>query len=414
VANTACSAGIWRTGLAFAFLLVSAIVPAQAQQATKYKVLHAFTGGNDGGGLWGSLLLDERGDIYGTTIAGGTKGKGGTAFKLTRGANGTWKETVLYNFCSLPGCADGGGSFAGLIFDGAGNLYGTTESGGAHVYGTVFRLTPSADGWKETLLHSFGFNKYGCCPQASLVMDSAGNLFGTASVAFELSTGGDGWKETVLHDFTGQNGDGSGAYTGLVLDAAGNLYGVTLHGGGGGCGGGCGTAYQLQPTTGGGWEEHILHDFDTGGDTMAFPDGPLLPGSIGNLYGTASVGGATGNGTVYRLTLESDGHWKATILHSFTGGANGIEPAAGVVMDKAGNLYGTTNAGGTTACGCGLIYKLAPNSNGKWTYTVLHRFTGFDGAGPNANLIMDSKGSLYGTTTTGGAGGNGVAFELAP
>jgi len=136
--------------------------------------------------------------------------------------------------------------------------------------------------------------------------------------------------------------------------------------------------------------------------------------SSGSLYGTTSGGGAFTSqcscGTVFKITPGSNGKWKETILHSFTLGAGGEGPSAGVVMDNAGNLYGTTSAGGSS-CGCGLIYKLAPGSNGKWTYTVLHRFTGADGAGPNANLILDSNGNLYGTTTTGGAG---VAFELTP
>ena len=387
---------------------------SSAWAGSKYKVLHAFTGGNDGGGLYSGLLLDRQGNVYGTTVAGGPKGKGGTAFKLTPRANGKWAVAVLYNFCSEPECRDGGGPIAGLIFDAAGNLFGTTESGGAHVYGTVFKLTPGADGWKETVLHSFGFNKYGCCPQASLVMDNAGNLFGTAGVAFELSPGASGWKETVLHDFTGQNGDGSGAYAGVILDAAGNLYGETEGGGTSTrCGGGCGTAYQLQPVSAGGWKEHILHDFGAIGDG-AFPGGPLLLDSAGHLYGTTGVGGATGNGTVYRLTLQGDGHWKETILYSLTGGANGFEPGGGVVMDRTGNLYGTTINGGDANCGCGVVYKLSPGSNGKWTYTVLHRFAGTDGAQPAANLILDDKGNLYGTTITGGAGGYGVAFELTP
>jgi uncharacterized repeat protein (TIGR03803 family) len=241
-------------------------------------------------------------------------------------------------------------------------------------------------------------------------MDGAGALFGTASVAFELSPGSHGWKETVLHDFPSHKGDGSGPYA-VILDAAGNLYGETNMGGGGGCGGGCGTVYELQRTSGG-WKEHILHDFGTGGDNMAFPGGALLLDKTGNLYGTAG-GGTYAHGAVYRLTPQSNGHWKETILHSFTGGANGDGPGGGVVMDKVGNLYGTTIAGGT-GCDCGVVYKLAPGSNGKWKYTVLHRFTGYDGAQPGANLIIDGKGNLYGTTITGGMGGAGVAFEITP
>ncbi len=390
------------------------VLVGSALAAPKYQVLHAFTGGNDGGGLWSSLLLDKHGNLYGTTIAGGPKGKGGTAFKLSRRANGTWSQTVLYNFCSQSGCTDGGGAFGGLIFDAAANLYGTTESGGGRVYGTVFELTPGAHGWKETVLHNFGFDKLGCCPQATLVMDNAGNLFGTASVAFELSPGADGWKETVLHLFTGQHGDGEGAYAGLIMDAAGHLYGQTQHGGTSkNCDGGCGTVYELQRASGGGWKEHILHDFDTGGDDMAFPVGALLLDKTGSLYGTAG-GGTYADGAVYTLRKQPDGRWKAAIQYSFTGGANGDQPGGGVVMDKAGNLYGTTVAGGDPNCECGVVYKLEPQAGGKWKYTVLHTFAGYDGAQPAANVILDGKGNLYGTTITGGAGGAGVAFELNP
>ena len=399
---------------ATAFSLVALSLVTTAWAAPQYKVLHAFTGGTDGGGLWGSLVLDSRGNVYGTTISGGLKGKGGTAFKLSRQANGIWTKTVLYSFCSQPSCSDGGGPYAGLIFDALGNLYGTTESGGTHVYGTVFKLTPRADGWKEAVLHSFGFNSHGCCPHAGVVMDNAGNLFGTASVALELSPGTGGWKETVLHDFPNHQGDGSSPFAGLILDGAGNLYGTTEMGGTNTrCGGGCGTLYQLQPTSGG-WRERILRDFGAVGDG-AYPGvGALILDSAGNLYGTTGGGGAAGYGTVFELTQGANGRWKETILYSFAGGAKGVEPTAGVVMDKAGILYGTTNAGGTTSCGCGVVYKLAPSAGGKWTYTVLHRFTGFDGAGPNANLVLDSNGNLYGTTTSGGAGGAGVVFEITP
>jgi uncharacterized repeat protein (TIGR03803 family) len=198
------------------------------------------------------------------------------------------------------------------------------------------------------------------------------------------------------------------------MDAAGNLYGETEAGGTSSrCGGGCGTAYQLQPVSGGGWKEHILHDFGAIGDG-AFPGGALLLDRTGNLYGTTGVGGATGNGTVYKLTRQAHGHWKEHILYSFTGGATGIEPGGGVVMDKGGNLYGTTIAGGSPNCECGLVYKLSPGIGGKWNFKVLHTFVGSDGAQPAANLIQDDKGNLYGTTITGGAGGNGVAFELIP
>ena len=380
-----------------------------AWAGSKYKVLHAFGSGKDGAGLWAGLVLDGKGHLYGTTSGGGASGHG-TGFRLAPRPDGKWAETVLHNFNGN----DGSDPVGGLILDAAGSLYGATVlGGGPYKYGTIFELTKGSEGWKETILHRFGFSKYGCCPQASLVMDDAGNLFGTASVAFELSATADGWKETVLHDFTGQHGDGSDAYAGLILDAAGNLYGETAMGGTGtGCGGGCGTVYELQPTSAG-WKEHILHDFGTGGDNMAYPEGPLMLDKIGHLYGTAG-GGTYADGAVYKLTLQSDGRWKSTIIHSFTGGANGESVGGGVVMDKAGNLYGTTIAGGSPNCECGLVYKLSPGIGGKWIFKVLHTFVGTDGAQPVGELILDDKGNLYGNTITGGAGGYGVAFQLTP
>jgi uncharacterized repeat protein (TIGR03803 family) len=378
-------------------------------------VLHAFTGGNDGGSLWGSLLLDGRGNVYGTTNYGGAHG-GGTVFELVSRANGTWTLALLYNFCSQTGCQDGNASTAGLIFDTAGNLYGTTGLGGAYEYGTVFELTSqSGRAWEQTVLHSFDKQDGVTTPYAGVVMDPSGNLFGTgAGWAYELSPGSNGWTLTGLHSFTGENGDGSAPIAGVLLDPAGNLYGTTEHGGGSkSCGGGCGTVYQLHPIPDGSWKEHILHRFQARWDG-AFPGvGALVLDRVGNLYGTAD-GGNSRYGVIFRLSPGADGRWRETVLYNIPGGTGGESPGAGVVRDKAGNLFGTTIAGGDPKCGCGLIFKLAPQANGKWKYIVLHRFTGYDGAQPDANLVIDSKGNLYGTTAIGGAGGYGVAFELTP
>jgi uncharacterized repeat protein (TIGR03803 family) len=397
---------------AIAFLVLTAALTTTVWGAPKYEVLHAFGASKDGAGLYSGLALDRQGNVYGTTSGGGPYGYG-TVFQLTPHSNGTWTEAILHSFKNNG--QDGDDLNGGLILDAAGSLYGTaTLGGGPYKYGTIFKLTPGLGGWTLTVLHRFGFNKYGCCPQASLVMDNAGNLFGTAGAAFELSADADGWKETLLHDFTGENGDGFGPYAGVILDAAGNVYGTTERGGSGDVG----IVYRLRPSSGG-WKESVLHSFGAFHDDGQIPGvGALVSDASGNLYGTTSQGGRNtcvdvGCGTVFKLTPGAKGDWKETILYNFTDGANGAEPDAGVVMDKAGNLYGTTSAGGSS-CGCGLIYKLAPGSNGKWTYTVLHRFTGYDGAGPNANLILDDKGNLYGTTTTGGAGGYGVAFQLTP
>ncbi len=391
-------------------LFVLGLVP-DAQCAPKYKVLHAFAGGDDGGYLWGSLLLDSHGNVYGTTNYWGPYG-GGTVFELTPNADGPWTLAVLHGFCAQPGCADGNASTAGLIFDAAGSLCGTTGLGGAYEDGTVFELTPQSGGtWDETVLHSFDKEDGVTTPYAGVAMDPTGNLFGTgAGWAFELSPGSGGWTLTGLHEFTGKNGDGVGPLAGVIRDSAGNLYGTTEHGGTGKCGDGCGTAYKLHPTSRGRWKETILHSFQAGNDG-AFPGvGALTMDSSGNVYGTTDVGGA-GYGTVFRLTPNADGHWTETILYDIPGGAKGDEPSAGVVVDKAGSLFGTTIAGGVS--GCGVVFKLAPRGKGKWKYTVLHAFAGYDGCEPDANLILDSKGNLYGTTVQGGVG-YGVAFELIP
>jgi uncharacterized repeat protein (TIGR03803 family) len=388
------------------------ILASAAWAGPKYKVLHAFGAGKDGAGLWGSLLLNQKGKVYGTTTAGGSFG-GGIVFELTPKATGGWTETILHNFDGN----DGDGSNGALVFDPTGNLYGTTSFGGAFGYGTAFELSHGRDTWTENVLFSFPQppTGYGCCPYAGLIIDEVGNLYGTAGTAFELTLGSKGWTATVLHNFTGRHGDGSGPYAGVILDAAGNLYGTTERGGTGAAG----TVYQLRHTPSG-WKESVLHDFPSFHNDGQVPGvGALVSDDSGNLYGTTDQGGSNscvdvGCGTVFKLTAGSNGHWNETILYNFAGNAKGSGPGGGVVRDGAGNLYGTTVYGGTTSCDCGVVYKLAPNSKGKWEYTVLHRFTGYDGAQPDANLILDSKGNLYGTTATGGAGGAGVAFELIP
>jgi uncharacterized repeat protein (TIGR03803 family) len=379
-----------------------------AWSAPKYKVLHAFTGGSDGGTLWGSLLLDSRGNVYGTTSYGGDSG-GGTIFELTPKPGGGWSETTLWGFDGTDGTA----STAGLTFDSHGNLYGTTGSGGQRHYGTAFELTPQPGGtWTETVLHSFyPLDEGGCCPYAGVVADNASNLYGTVGGVFELSPGAAGWGYGVLHVFCEAN-DGCDAYAGVILDPIGNLYGTTEHGGGSqSCGGGCGTVYKLHPEADDSWKETILYSFQAGSDGAGPGVGALVLDGTGNLYGTTAGGGA-GYGVAFKLTPRSGGHWKETVLYAIPGGTKGDHPGAGVVMDKAGDLYGTTIAGGPT--GCGVVYKLAPQSNAKWKYTVLHGFTGADGCEPDANLILDNKGNLYGTAATGGAGGYGVAFEVTP
>jgi|HubBroStandDraft_2_1064218.scaffolds.fasta_scaffold13179_4 uncharacterized repeat protein (TIGR03803 family) len=225
---------------ALAVISIAQLPTSSTWAAPKYKVLHAFTGGNDGGGLYGGLALDSHGNVYGTTSGGGTYGQG-IVFQLTRGSNDKWSESVLHNFPSFPD--DGQGLTSSPALDLAGNLYGTTVGGGDHHSGVVFEL--AHDTLAESILYNFCTKPKcsdGGSPDAGLVIDKSGSLFGTANAAFELSPGGDGWKETALHDFTGQHGDGSEPSAGVILDAAGNLYGTTEDGGGNNplCSGGCG------------------------------------------------------------------------------------------------------------------------------------------------------------------------------
>ncbi len=225
-----------------------------------------------------------------------------------------------------------------------------------------------------------------------------------------------GWKMGILHEFgTGANGDAAGPSGGMTFDSVGNLYGTTEAGGTSTrCGGGCGTVYEIQHLPDGTWKESIVHSFNAYNDG-AFPGfaDKLAIDAIGNLYGTAG-GGTGGHGVIFRMSRDANGVWKETVLHSIQQFVNGDGPSSGVVMDSAGNLYGTTIAGGTASCGCGVVYKLSPIANGTWTYTVLHRFTGFDGAQPDANLTLDANGNIFGTTASGGAGGAGVVFEITP
>ncbi len=381
--------------------------------APQYKVLHSF-GGNGGGGLWSSVTFGKDGNLYGATSGGGEYNQG-VVFRLIPTESGYWLSTVLHSFPSST--HDGAGPNGGLIQDALGNWYGTTEGGGDYNAGTVFELGQGVGIWTESALYRFGSqnNDGGGDPHAGVVMDGNGNLYGTGpyggtyegGTVYELTPGSGGWSETVLHEFDGNTGDGGRPFAGVILDSAGNLYGTTE-------GGGAhiyGTVYELQHASSG-WRERILHSFP------AFPKDGHTPGwgnlamdGAGSLYGTTAGGGCCG-GIVYRLTPDAGGRWKYTILYEFRGGATGDEPGAGVVMDKAGVLYGTAIDGGYG--GCGVVYKLAPSKGGKWKYTVLHTFTGEDGCQPDANLILDSKGNLYGTTATGGAGGYGVAFELTP
>ncbi len=399
--------------LSTAVFIAIAAVAASAQTET---ILHSFTGSTDGGNPQSGLIPDGKGNFYGTAGGGGVSSycNGcGTAFELVPGSNGVWTENVIYTFGSSSNLYDGVNPFGGLVFDSKGNLYGTTISGGSGFQGTVYELVPSSNGlWTESVLYSFTGGSDGGFPYGGgLVLDSSGNLYGMTEsggtsgfgTVFELVAGSNGtWKEKVLHSFTGLN-DGSNPFGAkLIFDGAGNLYGVAS-------GSGFhdyGVVFELSLGSNGFWTEKVLYSF-TGGAGGAFPTGNLAFDTTGNLYGTTSF-------TVYELSPSSNGTWTEQTLHTFTGGADGASPYAGLALDKSGNVYGTTNSGGMHR---GTVYELVHGTGGTWTEKILHRFpsTGGDGLFPAyATLLIDAKGNIYGTTPQGGSSGAGVVFEITP
>jgi len=393
---TRTSANARRCFLQAGFALAMIAAPQAASAGKVETVIHAFKLGGDGGFPYASLLADKQGNFTGTTQWGGTSTQCtngcGTVFRLT--ADGA--ESVLYSFCPASSCADGEQPLAGLIADKAGDLYGTTYLGGAHDLGTVFRLAPDGT---ESVLWSFGAKSGdGAYPLASLILDGAGNLYGTTSggghdgkcrhmgigcgTVFRLAPDG---TEVVLYRFDGKR-DGGNPYAELIRDKAGNLYGTTLFGGRGQSG----TVFRLAPDG----AETVLSHFQNGLDFQS-PHGGLIADRAGNLYGTTFLGGGYGMGSVFKITPKGE----ATALHVFSGG-DGEYPESRLVMDAAGNLYGTTSEGG--AENDGTVFELAPDG----TESVLYSFCGQskckDGATPVAGLTKDRAGHLYGTTLDGG------------
>lgn len=381
-----------------------------------FKVLHNFSGG-DGRDPWDALLLDFAGNLYGTTHSGGGS-DAGTIFKLAPKPDGRWAMRTLYSFT---GGADGYAPMAGLVKDAAGNLYGTTYAGGKNNGGTAFKLALNPDGsWTQSVLHHFGGSGDGNSLVGGLLFDPMGNLYGAATyggdhgagVVYRLTPEPDGsWKEKILHHFAGKDGRYPD-HSSLVFGPDGALYGVTATGGRTGCmWGGCGTAFKLVQNPDESWTQTVLHRFSRREGST--PESTPWFDRSGNLYGTTEFDGKQGMGTVFELTPGADGKWTVQALHRFHGSYDGASPDAGVIGDAAGNLYGTAALGGA-ACGCGTVFKLSPNRNGGWTKTILHRFHGKDGNSPYGALIMDSAGNLYGTTQFGGKYGRGVVFEITP
>jgi uncharacterized repeat protein (TIGR03803 family) len=424
---------------ALAILAVTlSMTSAAAANTWTEKVLHSFSG-PDGAYSEAGLVFDTAGNLYGTTAGGGnftghcSQYGCGTVFELTPNGSGGWTQKVLYTFCSWKGCADGFNPVGGLVVDAAGNLYGTAQYGGNFSYdctyyslqgcGTVFELSPNANGsWTFTLVYTFCLEDgcaNGATPAAGLIFDGGGNLRGTAfyggeewGTVFELSPNGNGgWTARALHYF-GNGPDGADPSAGLVSDGAGNFYGTTKYGGQGPCDYlGCGTVFVVS-----GGSERVLHAFNNNGTDGYYPVASLTFGPGGNLYGTTQLGGSSGQcppngcGTVFEVSTGGT----ETVLYNFgaSQGPDGADPLAGLITDGAGDFYGTAGGGDDNA---GTVFELYIYY-GKWTDTLLYNFSlpGASGAGPSAGLIWDAAGNLYGTTYSGGSGGYGTVFELMP
>ncbi len=406
---------------------------AAASQAQTENVLYSFTGGRDGGDPIGGLARDGAGNLYGTTGAGGLGGNG-VVFQLHPEAGGGWTESVVHTFLSG---SDGGTPAGGVVLDAAGNIYGGVVLGGKG-NGLIFKLTPRpTGGWTNSNAHVFTYAD-GSVPQGNLTIDANGNIFGVTGsggtstncfgggcgVVFRLTpnpNGGGTFK--ILHTFTG-GADGSHPRGGLALDAAGNVYGTTWIGGRmSDCSGnGCGLVFKLSPTSQGEWKNKVLFAFGNG-KSGSDPNANVVLDAAGNVYGSTPQGnggtacGGIGCGTVFELSPTIANTWTPSIPHTFTGGTDGGTPTPGLTL-SAGDLYGTTQVGGDVNCGvggrCGTVYKLSPASGG-WQQTIIYAFAGgTDRGDPTSGVIFDDSGNLYGETSLGGTNGWGTIYQIVP
>lgn len=411
-----------------------------------YKPIYRFEGLTDGSQIYGPVI-DRGGVLYGSAQLGGDLNCGydnlgcGTVFTLTppTTSGGAWTETTLYAFEGAN--SDGQNPWGPVVFDKSGNLYGVTYNGGngagcANTYGcgTVYRLTPpstSGGSWTESILYSFQGGDDGAFPSGQLAVDGAGNVYGTTTemgggntncnpfncgTVFELSpptVSGGTWTETILHSFTG-GADGALPDGNLVLGPAGVVYGAASIDGANNAG----TIFELKPAGGGTFTFSVIYDFP------GFTDG-RIPGYLnlrqGDLYGATSAGpGSSAGGTVFKLS-QSGGVWTSSLLFAFTFDSTaGFEPWGPLAFDTKGNIYGTTSDGGNGSCnfGCGTVFELSLTESGAYTESVLHSFQADDGHYPQG-LVM-SGSALYGTTSQGGGVcasnkyGCGTVFSVVP
>jgi len=414
-----CTSAQRATGLLFAlmatFLLIASL--SQPAQSQTFNVIHNFTGGPDGGQPAAGPTLDRSGNLYGTAFYGGNFNNCasgcGVVYKLTLHGS-SWTLNPLYSFT---GAGDGALPYYGAVTIGAdGTLYGTTSSGGISESGTVFNVHPRAAAcasiicpWMDTTVHQFGNGNDGFTSTSGVIFDAAGNLYGTTyrggasgnGTVWQATRSGQTWTESVIYNFAGTT-DGVNPAGTLTMDSAGNLYGTTYGGGANGWG----TVFKLT-TSGSGWTKTILYNFQNGNDGRA-PVGGVVLDPAGNIYGGTAFGGQNGGGAVYELS-PSDGGYTINVLYGFSGVAG---PYNNLTIDAGGNLYGTTYRDGADLAGS--VFKLT-QSNGNWTLTSLHDFTGGnDGGYPTSSVAVDAHGNVFGTASSGGSNNQGVAFEITP
>jgi len=416
---------VWRIWLSVGLLIA---LPAGAAEAADFKAYYQFQGGA-AGAQPSNVVADSAGNLYATLFSGGAY-NAGAIVKLTE-SDGAWTSTVIHSFCARPLCPDGWAPDRELVIDANGNLYGVTLWGGNQTCqygcGLVYQMVPVNGTWKYRALYRFTGGGDGCYPQARLELAVNGTLFGTTpacgisnnGTVFELRPSpAVGRIFAVLHAFTNAGDDGSTPYAGVILDKAGNLYGTTGNGGVYHDG----TVFELSPS-GNGWRARTLYSFSNDRVDGENPYSAVSMDTAGNLYGATYGGGnfngpicGGGCGIIYKLT-PSGVTWNETILHTFSGGADGAFPGGKLVFDEAGNLYGTATEGGNKNCdggyGCGTVFKLT-QANGVWSESTLHYFTGQDDGWAPRELFFDQKGRLNGNAGSGGLYNSGVLFSLEP
>ena len=401
------------------------LLPPLTQAGGKFKVLHNFGSGNDARDPSGPPLLDGKGNFYGVTGAGPGMDGNGVVYELTPQANGNWGEVILHAFTG-----GGGGAYpwGSLVPDGSGNMYGTMKGYLSYAVGGVFELSPGSGGWAYTVI-------YDSYSGPGLLTDGLGDLYGSmglgekkAGAGAELSPGSDGWVYTQLYSFCSQQNcvDGYDMPAPPIWDGKGNMFGTTAEGGNARSpcynSSGCGVIFEMTPNDDGTWTYNVLHRFASSPTDGQRPFAGLVMDTAGNFYGSTAAGGrygrrdgGYGNGTVFKFAF-ANGHWKETVLYDFPKHSDGTNPGYQMAFDKEGDLYGVAAAGGLVDCGgyeCGVVFKLSPQKNGKWKYSVVHKFAGTDGGYP-LGVIIDRKGNLFGTTQAFGKYYAGTAFEITP